>query len=408
MTDAANPFDALDGTEIDGNILKPAPPPSLLDRFQVNREASYYSGTLGGAIQGAGPESYERERALARYESLPQWETPLEGLAALAGQIAPQVSPFSAPENFIPFGIGEKAVAWAGIRAGTRARLLAGAIDAGSANAATDPTIQGIEIAHGTRESYDPVQTAASIALGAGISAVGREAGHLIFGHEASAAIAEAAPPKLSITPETFIGENVPAVKIGNEIFTGETHTEALGKAVEQFGTNSPEIKTFAELGDPLNSIGLYDDKRGFIPDISGDKGKSVVETAKEAAATPEPIASRETVPSEPTAEEAPTPEPQPATIGEALDAQAREHRDLPPKPEPVAEPEKISAPNQPVETAPVQTDPLLSQEGSWRDELVPISVDGKPAEVKAGLAVDFLNARRNLVADLMECLGGA
>ncbi len=42
----------------------------------------------------------------------------------------------------------------------------------------------------------------------------------------------------------------------------------------------------------------------------------------------------------------------------------------------------------------PAVADPLLDPEGAWRDETVTVDVDGKPAVVKAGTAVDFLNQR--------------
>lgn len=161
-----NPYDALDDAVPDGPFLTVAQRPGLAERFAMNFEAGARYGTLGKAVQDHATEFRRRERARfdARYESFPQWETPLEGLAALGGQLA---GAGTGIENYVPIGWGARITQ--GIGWGTsalRARLLAGAVDAGATNVIIDSGIQGIEIAGGSREAFSPGQLAASTALG--------------------------------------------------------------------------------------------------------------------------------------------------------------------------------------------------------------------------------------------------
>ena len=155
----------------DVDTLSQAPRPNFSERFYMNMEAATRQGTMVGSLRDVSrPEN--RHRFDSRFGSFPEWETPMEGLAALTGQIAGTMfdAERGAPhlENLIPIGIGEKAVVWSGRSlSALRARLFAGAIDATVTNAVTDPVIQGIEMGAGFRDEFDPIQFASSVALGA-------------------------------------------------------------------------------------------------------------------------------------------------------------------------------------------------------------------------------------------------
>jgi hypothetical protein len=192
MSETANPFDRFDGYVPEGEVVTPGPRPGFIERFQNNYDQGFYSGTVSGAVQGAYDQREEKRQTAARFEAMPQWETPLEGLAALGGQLAGAASSF---ENYIPLTWGAKAVGWTGIKMPqVAARFFAGAIDAGTVNAAVDTAVQGIEIGQGQRDSFSPGQLAASTALGA-VAGGTFNAG---FGARAPAAAPEPAP----IAPE--------------------------------------------------------------------------------------------------------------------------------------------------------------------------------------------------------------
>nr|WP_321457228.1 LPD38 domain-containing protein [uncultured Cohaesibacter sp.] len=165
-----NFFDQFDDQRSEASITE-APRPSYSERFFLNAEAATRQGTVVGALRDVSrPEN--RERFDSRYESFPEWDTPMEGLAALTGQVVGTIvdAERGTPnlENLIPVGIGEKAVVWSGrTLAALKSRLFAGAIDAAATNAVTDPIIQGVEMSAGFRETFDPVQFASSVALGA-------------------------------------------------------------------------------------------------------------------------------------------------------------------------------------------------------------------------------------------------
>ncbi len=164
MTDAPNPFDDLDDPNWppDG-YLRAAPRPGLAERFRINFEAGQRYNTVLGALKDT-TRAENRRRFDSRYESFPEWDGTLEGMAALGGNIAGTAW---ALENFIPIGAGAKAVAAMRVPLATwRARIFAGAIDAAIVNTATDSSIQGIEIAGGTRKAFDPLQLATSTAIG--------------------------------------------------------------------------------------------------------------------------------------------------------------------------------------------------------------------------------------------------
>ena len=164
MTDAPNPFDDLDDPNWPPNgYLEEAPRPGLAERFLINFEAGQRQNTVLGALKDT-TRLDDRKRFDSRYESFPEWEGTLEGMAALGGNIAGTAASI---ENFIPIGVGAKAVAAMRVPlASWRARIFAGAIDAAIVNTATDSSIQGIEIAGGTRKAFDPLQLATSTAIG--------------------------------------------------------------------------------------------------------------------------------------------------------------------------------------------------------------------------------------------------
>lgn len=169
VTDAGvNFFDQFEGAAPEGGgRLSPGPRPGLVERFEINAEAGFRTGTSTGAAAdwaNAG-RSDSRARFDRAYAAFPQWETPLEGLASFSGQV---VGSLPAVENLVPIGLGAR---FAGLFAGrvgtTTARVMAGAVDAGVTNAAVDPLIQALEINAGFRGDYDPYQTATAAVVGA-------------------------------------------------------------------------------------------------------------------------------------------------------------------------------------------------------------------------------------------------
>jgi GH24 family phage-related lysozyme (muramidase) len=115
--------------------------------------------------------------------------------------------------------------------------------------------------------------------------------------------------PKLSTDPATYKGKRTAAVMIGDEVFTGERHAVAVQKAIEQFGAESAQIKTFE--ADPEAAIGQLAGKAGEtlagapypagfeVTGMSADGGAeitSVIAKAAKAAPTaqePPPVAQK-------------------------------------------------------------------------------------------------------------------
>ncbi len=163
MTD--NPFDALDDAGDD--VLQAGPAPGMAERFMLNFEAGQRYNTVLGAVRDAQSESNRanRRRFDAKFEAFPEWQGFLEGSTALAGQL---IGTAASPENFIPLGLGEKILVGSKMAVtGLWAKVFAGAVDGAAANAVADAAIQGVEIAAGHREGFDPVQYGAGILLGA-------------------------------------------------------------------------------------------------------------------------------------------------------------------------------------------------------------------------------------------------
>lgn len=158
-----NPFDELDGAVLEGDVLTPVEP-TLKDRFVTNRDDGFYSGTLTGAVRGATSDVFEKQKVRDRYDSFPQWQTPLEGVTSLAGQL---VGSAASMENYVPLTWGTKAVAAIGFKMpAVAARFFSGAIDAGIVNAATDTGVQAIELANKQREEFSLPELAQTTALG--------------------------------------------------------------------------------------------------------------------------------------------------------------------------------------------------------------------------------------------------
>lgn len=194
MTDI-NPFDVFDDQRglPRADTLTPGPRPSLGERFQANKRESFRNTVSGAVLLASNSGGTEDDATVdgykawatkwqAYYDAMPQWEGTLEGAVSLAGQIA---GGLPSPENFIPIGVGGKVVGMVGLKAsGLGARVLAGATDAAIGNVVADPVVQGLQIAGGSRDAYDPMQTALAAPVGAliggGVPAVGAAAGRLV------------------------------------------------------------------------------------------------------------------------------------------------------------------------------------------------------------------------------------
>lgn len=161
-----NYFDQFDGVE---DRISAAPEPGLIDRFKLNFEAGNRTNTILGATYDASTPSRQADRARfdRNYEAYPEWQGFLEGSTALAGQIAGTAASI---ENFTPIGLGEKILVGSKMAVtGLWAKVFSGAVDAAAVNAVTDAAIQGIDIAGGNAEAFDPKRYAVSVLLGAGI-----------------------------------------------------------------------------------------------------------------------------------------------------------------------------------------------------------------------------------------------
>ncbi len=181
-TNSQNPFDAFDNaTGAESSSLMQGPRRSLGDRFAINFEAAQRYNTLHGALKDT-TRPADRMAFDHEYAGFEDWDGFLEGATALTGQLAGTAV---AVENFIGLGLGARAIQQLGLT-GLRARIFAGAVDAGAANLVVDSGIQGIEMGAGFRKQFDPVQLAASTALGA---AIGGAAGPLTHsGHSSDLA----------------------------------------------------------------------------------------------------------------------------------------------------------------------------------------------------------------------------
>lgn len=347
-----NPFDALDDVQVEGDALLPAPRPSLAERFRVNREQGYYTGTLGGAVKGSGTQAFEREQAIKRFDALPQWETPLEGLTALAGQLSSQFNPFEAPENFVPVGLGAKVIQWSGgaLKSSARARVAAGAIDAGATNLVLDSAIQGIEIGAGTRETFDPVQLAASTAMGAGVGAVGAGLSRSYL--QSSVPMVDRPGPVPDMAP--LEGLDLDAAQVPRrEPFTTARSNAAVPR--EPAPADGTLTRPVSEVNVPSASpapVASPEIAPVASPEIAPETPPSPVEGV-EVEAPPDRLPGQEA--------------PEPVMLGDALDVEIRKVHDLPPRPQPKAEAPRAEPVRQPepVEPPPTQREQVAAEEAA-------------------------------------------
>ncbi|SFO77985.1 hypothetical protein SAMN04488056_112171 [Cohaesibacter marisflavi] len=210
-----NPYDNIDAGKDPQALPNPYDQfdkgPGLADRFLLNMEAQNRTGTIQGALQDTTRKA-DRELFDSRYQALPEWHGMLEGSAALLGQIAGGIwdneNNLPVLENFIPVGVGAKAVGLAG-RSMTSigARVFAGATDAAITNAVADAAIQEIEKTAGFRDQFDTKQWLASTAVGTVAGGVMGPISHRTASPESQAvdAIHEATKPTPVPSADTFI-----------------------------------------------------------------------------------------------------------------------------------------------------------------------------------------------------------
>lgn len=152
-----------------------APPepkrPSLWERATYNAEDAWKHGTLAGATYDYATGG-KKQPEISSFMDAPTFgQRVLEGGAALGGQVAGSIP---SPESFV--GLPEKgALAVGEAIARVLPRLFGSTVakkvavrggEQAIINTATDPVVQETNIAAGSRDSYDPVQTAMSPALG--------------------------------------------------------------------------------------------------------------------------------------------------------------------------------------------------------------------------------------------------
>ena len=163
--------------------------PNWWDRASANFRDAWRTGTLAGAATtaaqtevGADTADVEAERRRRReFESMRSWtEAPdaatklKEFSAMVAGQVAGSLA---SPETLLgPATLAPKAINWAARGATALSRLgRRAAVGAGTQagiNVATDPAIQGANIASGVQDEYNVTQTALAPVLGAAVGGV--------------------------------------------------------------------------------------------------------------------------------------------------------------------------------------------------------------------------------------------
>ncbi len=173
--DADNPF--LKRLQEDPSLGRP----SLWDRFSLNTlegAGNTITGAgTGAAMQGmldSGYYGYADAKAAAfllnkrhddtvRYETMPSWSGPLEGLVSLSGQM---VGSMVSPEvliNRIP-GLSRL---FAPVAEKVVGRIAESAVTQGVVNTVTDPIVQGLNIKSGQQKEFDAQQMALAFPLGA-------------------------------------------------------------------------------------------------------------------------------------------------------------------------------------------------------------------------------------------------
>ncbi|MDT2024547.1 LPD38 domain-containing protein [Methylocella sp. CPCC 101449] len=138
---------------------------------QARSRAAFRRDERGVPIQSLTERNAELRGELARYEAMPAASGIMENAVALAGQLAGGMTSPEAIITRIP-GLGR----FIGTGATTASHIAEAAITNAAVNTATDPIAQGLNIAGGIRDHYDPVQTALAPivggAIGGGLAAV--------------------------------------------------------------------------------------------------------------------------------------------------------------------------------------------------------------------------------------------
>lgn len=179
-----NPFLQFAGDPKDDGI-------ALMERLRLNRQDSYYRGSLAGSMRLAalshiastpdGPDvDSDRKRVndeqrdeyhkitadLAAHDLLKPWDTTLEAAAAFGGQLE---GTMISPESWI--GWGAKGATWLG-------RTAKAGLQQAGIQAATDPAVQALNTAAGVQQGgWDWQRTVVSAGLGFLIGGAGHVAG---------------------------------------------------------------------------------------------------------------------------------------------------------------------------------------------------------------------------------------
>lgn len=202
MTDDLNPFDAYaDPEDVPASEgLQPAPEPSLWQSFQAGAgNVLSGGGLLGGARALADSKTMNRtdlaqpgdspfagkptqgevDAARHRYEQRQRDEESYASFHSdtVAGKAAGLLGSVAAgallPENFVSAGGLVSGGVATGLRAagsaGGLARVFGGAAEAGAVNVGLDAAAQGLNVASGLQERYDPKQGVIAFGVGAGL-----------------------------------------------------------------------------------------------------------------------------------------------------------------------------------------------------------------------------------------------
>lgn len=178
----ANPFARFKPEEEGQTYFEAGPGPevSLWQRFKANAKDALYNGTLAGSVaqwfggqevegvmpQFAGQADAANRELIRRrqedFETLPSGKTVVEKAVALAGQLGGNLA---TPETLVPMG----KFAGPTLRAARPrvAQVIDYAATGALTNLATDPIVQGINMAAGAQDGYDPQRTALGVGLGA-------------------------------------------------------------------------------------------------------------------------------------------------------------------------------------------------------------------------------------------------
>jgi hypothetical protein len=155
--------------------------PSLWDRFSLNTLESK-GNTITGAGTGAAMQGMldsgfygdadakaaafllnKRHDDAVRYEAMPSWSGPLEGMVSLSGQMLGSMTSPEVLINRIP-GLSRL---FAPVAEKVLGRVAESAVSQGLVNAATDPIVQGLNIKSGQQKEFDAQQMALAFPLGA-------------------------------------------------------------------------------------------------------------------------------------------------------------------------------------------------------------------------------------------------